>query len=54
MKEYQKALDSLKILITIQKDNKDVMELYKEAQTKNNEDLGKNKNMFKKMFKAVD
>ena len=54
MKEYQRAVDALKDLIEVQPNNKDALDLYKEAQRLNNDDLGKNRNMFKKMFKAAD
>ena len=54
MKEYKKAVEALKILVQIQKDNKDAIALFNEADRLNKEDLAKERNMFKKMFKYSD
>ena len=49
---YQKAVDSLRRLRELQPDNHDIDDTLNEAEKKYNNDLTKERNMFKKMFKS--
>ena len=49
---YKKAVDSLRKLKELQPNNHDIDDTLKEAEKKYNDDLTKEKNMFKKMFKS--
>ena len=49
---YKPAVDSLRKLKALQPDNHDIDDTLEEAEKKYNEDLAKERNMFKKMFKS--
>ena len=49
---YKPAVDSLRKLKALQPDNHDIDDTLKEAEKKYNNDLEKERNMFKKMFKS--
>ena len=49
---YKPAVDSLRKLKQLQPDNHDIDETLEQAEKKYKEDLDKEKNMFKKMFRS--
>ena len=54
LKFYKESVETLRKLKEIQPDNHEVDELLNEAEKANNDDLAKEKKMFKKMFKYAD
>ena len=49
---YKKAVDSLRKLKELQPNNHDIDDTLEEAEKKYNDDLAKERNMFKKMFRS--
>ena len=49
---YKKAVDSLRKLKELQPNNHDIDDTLEEAEKKYNDDLTKERNMFKKMFRS--
>ena len=54
LKFYKESVETLRKLKEIQPNNPEVEELLNEAEKANNDDLNKEKKMFKKMFKYSD
>lgn len=54
LKFYKQSVETLRKLKEIQPNNPEVDELLNEAEKANNDDLAKEKKMFKKMFKYAD